>query len=66
MAAAVGTIVHGPIEDIVGENLTGRDPSEKGWMPSLANAALRNRWEEEKETKRQFEDPKIVLTETFA
>ena len=24
------------------------------------------RWEEEKETKRQFEDPKIVLTETFA
>ncbi len=49
MAAAVGTIVHGSIEDIVGENLTGRDPSEKGWMPSLANTALRNRWEEEKE-----------------
>ena len=24
------------------------------------------RWEEEKESKRQFEDPKIVLTETFA
>ncbi|WP_373059994.1 helicase-related protein [Zunongwangia sp. H14] len=24
------------------------------------------RWEEEKESKRQFEDPKIVITETFA
>ena len=36
MAAAVGTIVHASIEDIIGENLTGRDPKESGWMPSLA------------------------------
>jgi len=49
MAAAVGTIVHGSIEDIIGENLTGRDPKESGWMPTLANKVLRERWEEEKE-----------------
>ena len=49
MAAAVGTIVHASIEDIIGENLTGRDPQESGWMPSLANKVLRERWEEEKE-----------------
>ena len=49
MSAAIGTIVHGSIEDIVAENLTGRDSKESGWMPALANKALRNRWEEEKE-----------------
>jgi hypothetical protein len=49
MSAAIGTIVHGSIEDIVGENLTGRDSKESGWMPALANKALRDRWEEEKE-----------------
>ena len=49
MAAAIGTIVHASIEDIIGENLTGRDPKESGWMPTLANRVLRKRWEEEKE-----------------
>ncbi|RAH14425.1 MAG: hypothetical protein CMB56_005935 [Methanobacteriota archaeon] len=49
MAAAIGTIVHASIEDIIAENLSGRNPQESGWMPGLANQVLKNRWEEEKE-----------------
>ncbi len=48
MAAALGTAVHASIEDLVAVDLTGKESSEAGWLPSEMERVLRARWEEEK------------------
>ena len=48
MAAALGTAVHESIEDLIGVDISKRDPSESNWLPTEAGKFLRERWEKEK------------------
>ena len=48
MAASVGTIVHGALEDILLLDLEGKEDNEKGWVPVVMERLLNSQWEDEK------------------
>ena len=49
MASALGTAVHGSIEDLLHIDLEGHSNEEVGWLPLTAEGFLKTRWEEERQ-----------------
>ncbi|HJN55139.1 MAG TPA: PD-(D/E)XK nuclease family protein, partial [Candidatus Poseidoniales archaeon] len=48
MAASVGTIVHGALEDVLLLDVEDKEDGETGWMPVVLERLLDNQWEDEK------------------
>ncbi len=48
MPASMGTAIHNSVEDLCNLDLSGRESSEVGWLPTTAKGVLEGHWKAEK------------------